>query len=326
MMGKCGWNGRKGWDKDMEQEKLYVIEEKTYEAHIDEEVHLYGLLHQLAFLAGKIKDREDVEAFIAAAKRYGQIADDKFDAWNIPGRYLVFGDKADLAGMKARELCELDAFYVECEDDEPEPGGGRQEEHYLIPGSGFRLLVSELHMFLVTWYSIAKCLSQAQNEKDFLRLQKKYGNYEKTLNRLRRKLGLSADSNFCQDELELGEQAVPGQVFCFFGDLGVGKTIFSQGFAKGLGVDDIVNSPTFTIVKEYDNGRLPLYHFDVYRIGDVDEMEEIGYNEMVYGDGVCLIEWANLIEEILPDHYQKITIEKDLEKGTDYRKITIEEV
>jgi len=116
------------------------------------------------------------------------------------------------------------------------------------------------------------------------------------------------------------------RVFCFFGDLGVGKTIFSQGFAKGLGVDDIVNSPTFTIVKEYDNGRLPLYHFDVYRIGDVDEMEEIGYNEMVYGDGVCLIEWANLIEEILPDHYQKITIEKDLEKGTDYRKITIEEV
>ena len=125
---------------------------------------------------------------------------------------------------------------------------------------------------------------------------------------------------------ELGEQAAPGQVFCFFGDLGVGKTIFSQGFAKGLGVDDIVNSPTFTIVKEYDDGRLPLYHFDVYRIGDVDEMEEIGYDEMVYGNGVCLIEWANLIEEILPEHYQKITIEKDLEKGVDYRKITIEEV
>ena len=108
--------------------------------------------------------------------------------------------------------------------------------------------------------------------------------------------------------------------------MGVGKTIFSQGFAKGLGVADIVNSPTFTIVKEYDDGRLPLYHFDVYRIGDVDEMEEIGYDEMVYGNGVCLIEWANLIEEILPEHYQKITIEKDLEKGVDYRKITIEEV
>ena len=116
MMGKCGWNGRKGWDKDMEQEKLYVIEE-----HIDEEVHLYGLLHQLAFLAGKIKDREDVEAFIAAAKRYGQIADDKFDAWNIPGRYLVFGDKDDLARLKALELCELDAFYVDCEDVEDQP-------------------------------------------------------------------------------------------------------------------------------------------------------------------------------------------------------------
>ena len=124
---------------------------------------------------------------------------------------------------------------------------------------------------------------------------------------------------------DLGQHAKPGQVFTLVGDLGVGKTIFSQGFAKGLGVDDIVNSPTFTIVKEYDNGRLPLYHFDVYRIGDVDEMEEIGYNEMVYGDGVCLIEWANLIEEILPDHYQKITIRKDLEKGFDYREIEMEE-
>ena len=132
------------------------------------------------------------------------------------------------------------------------------------------------------------------------------------------------ESNSREDTYRIGR--APGQVFCFFGDLGVGKTIFSQGFAKGLGVDDIVNSPTFTIVKEYDDGRLPLYHFDVYRIGDVDEMEEIGYDEMVYGNGVCLIEWANLIEEILPEHYQKITIEKDLEKGVDYRKITIEEV
>ena len=125
---------------------------------------------------------------------------------------------------------------------------------------------------------------------------------------------------------KLGEQAVSGQVFCFFGDLGVGKTIFSQGFAKGLGIQEIVNSPTFTIVKVYEKGRLPLYHFDVYRIGDVDEMEEIGYQEMIDGDGVCLIEWANLIEEILPEHYQKVTIEKDLEKGVDYRKIRIDEV
>ena len=107
------WNTRKGWDKDMEQEKLYVIEEKTYEAHIDEEVHLYGLLHQLAFLAGKIKDRRDMENLIDTARRYGEIADQMFDRWSIPGRYLVFGDKADLARLKALELCELDAFYIE---------------------------------------------------------------------------------------------------------------------------------------------------------------------------------------------------------------------
>lgn len=111
----------KGWDKDMEQEKLYVIEEKTYEAHIDEEVHLYGLLHQLAFLAGKIKDRRDMENLIDTARRYGEIADQMFDRWSIPGRYLVFGDKADLARLKALELCELDAFYVDCEDDEDQP-------------------------------------------------------------------------------------------------------------------------------------------------------------------------------------------------------------
>ena len=105
----------------MEQEKLYVIEEKTYEAHIDEEVHLYGLLHQLAFLAGRIKDEEDVFHVLDAAKRYGEIAEEKFQGWGIPGRYLVFGDKADLARLKALELCELDAFYVDCEDDEDQP-------------------------------------------------------------------------------------------------------------------------------------------------------------------------------------------------------------
>ena len=105
----------------MEQEKLYVIEEKTYEAHIDEEVHLYGLLHQLAFLAGKIKDRWDMENLIDTARRYGEIADQMFDRWSIPGRYLVFGDKTDLARLKSLELCELDAFYVDCEDDEDQP-------------------------------------------------------------------------------------------------------------------------------------------------------------------------------------------------------------
>ena len=110
------------------------------------------------------------------------------------------------------------------------------------------------------------------------------------------------------------------------GDLGVGKTVLTQGLAEGLGITEAVNSPTFTILQVYEEGRLPLYHFDVYRIGDVEEMDEIGYEDYFYGDGVCLIEWANLIEEILPEKYTEIRIEKDLEKGFDYRKITVTEV
>lgn len=125
---------------------------------------------------------------------------------------------------------------------------------------------------------------------------------------------------------KLGQEAKVGQVFTLLGDLGVGKTVFTQGMAKGLGIDGPVSSPTFTIVQEYDEGRLPFYHFDVYRIGDVEEMNEIGFEDYVYGEGVSLIEWANLIEEILPEHYTQIIIEKDLEKGFDYRRITIEEV
>lgn len=124
---------------------------------------------------------------------------------------------------------------------------------------------------------------------------------------------------------KLGRNAAPGQVYTLIGDLGVGKTVFTQGFAKGLGITEPVNSPTFTIVQIYEEGRLPFYHFDVYRIGDVEEMEEIGYEDCFYGEGVCLIEWADLIEEILPEHYTQITIEKDLDKGFDYRKITIKE-
>jgi tRNA threonylcarbamoyladenosine biosynthesis protein TsaE len=107
--------------------------------------------------------------------------------------------------------------------------------------------------------------------------------------------------------------------------LGVGKTVFTQGVAAGLGIEEPVNSPTFTILQIYEEGRLPFYHFDVYRIGDVEEMDEIGYEDCFYGDGVCLIEWANLIEEILPEHYTQITIEKDLSKGFDYRRITLED-
>ena len=124
----------------------------------------------------------------------------------------------------------------------------------------------------------------------------------------------------------LGKEAAPGRVFSLIGDLGVGKTVFTQGFASGLGISEPVNSPTFTILQVYDEGRIPFYHFDVYRIADVEEMDEIGYEDYFYGEGVCLIEWANLIDEIMPENYTKITIEKDLEKGFDYRKITIKEV
>lgn len=124
---------------------------------------------------------------------------------------------------------------------------------------------------------------------------------------------------------EMGEAARPGQVFTLNGDLGVGKTVFTQGLAKGLGIEEAVNSPTFTIVQVYDEGRLPFYHFDVYRIGDVEEMEEVGFDDYVMGEGVSLIEWADLIEEILPEKRTEIVIEKDLEQGFDYRKITIKE-
>lgn len=125
---------------------------------------------------------------------------------------------------------------------------------------------------------------------------------------------------------KLGEKAVPGQVFTLMGDLGVGKTVFTQGLARGLGIQEPVSSPTFTIVQVYEEGRLPFYHFDVYRIGDVEEMDEVGYDDYIMGDGVSLIEWADLIEEILPGKRTEVRIEKDLEQGFDYRKITIREL
>ena len=122
----------------------------------------------------------------------------------------------------------------------------------------------------------------------------------------------------------LGEQAKAGQIFCLNGDLGVGKTVFTQGFAKGLGIEENVNSPTFTIIQVYEEGRIPLYHFDVYRIGDPEEMYEIGYEEYFFGEGVCLIEWSKLIEELIPEEAINIEIDKNLEKGLDYRMITVE--
>ena len=123
---------------------------------------------------------------------------------------------------------------------------------------------------------------------------------------------------------KIGEAIRPGTIISLVGDLGVGKTVFTQGVAKGLGIHEPVNSPTFTIVQIYEEGRLPFYHFDVYRIGDIEEMDEIGYEDYFYGEGVCLVEWANLIEELLPEGVCQVKIEKDLERGFDYRRIHID--
>lgn len=122
---------------------------------------------------------------------------------------------------------------------------------------------------------------------------------------------------------QMGKATKPGQVYTLIGDLGAGKTVFTKGFAAGLGIEEPVSSPTFTVVQIYEAGRLPFYHFDVYRIGDAEEMDEIGYEDYIYGEGVSLIEWADLIEEVLPEHYTEVKIEKNLEKGFDYRRISI---
>lgn len=130
------------------------------------------------------------------------------------------------------------------------------------------------------------------------------------------------DETFALGE-HLGKIVKPGTVISLVGDLGVGKTVLTQGVARGLGIDEPINSPTFTIVQIYDEGRIPFYHFDVYRIGDISEMDEIGYEDYFYGEGVCIVEWANLIEEIMPENHSVVTVEKDFEKGFDYRKITL---
>lgn len=132
----------------------------------------------------------------------------------------------------------------------------------------------------------------------------------------------------CEEETfafgkELGQQAKPGAIYALLGDLGVGKTVFTKGLAEGLGISEPVSSPTFTVVQIYEEGRLPLYHFDVYRIADPEEMDEIGYEDYFFGEGVCLVEWANLIEELMPEQTVWVTITKDPDKGFDYRRIEV---
>ena len=121
----------------------------------------------------------------------------------------------------------------------------------------------------------------------------------------------------------LGRAAKPGEVYVLIGNLGVGKTVFTQGIARGLDIAEPISSPTFTIVQVYEEGRMPFYHFDVYRIGDIEEMEEIGYEDCFYGQGVSMVEWAELIQELIPEDAIPVLIEKDLERGFDYRKITV---
>lgn len=123
----------------------------------------------------------------------------------------------------------------------------------------------------------------------------------------------------------LGKEARSGQVYCLLGDLGVGKTVFTKGFAAGIGIDEHITSPTFTIINEYQLERFKFNHFDVYRIGSVDEMDELGYEDYFYGEDITFVEWANLIEEIIPKDAIWIEIAKDLEKGFDYRMIRIKD-
>ena len=192
-------------DKErMGQDMKYVIDSKVYENHINDEVHLYGLLHQLAFLAGKAKDEKDLENLAETAKRYGEIAEEKFAAWRIPGRYLVFGDRKDLAELKAAELTPLTAVLKEHDAKirEKQRAATADDPAYIISGGAFRMLVGDIRNLIVLYYSLARRLSEAETEKDFLRLKKKAGGYEKVLKKLFRNLGLPEDSNAAQDILE----------------------------------------------------------------------------------------------------------------------------
>ena len=123
-----------------------------------------------------------------------------------------------------------------------------------------------------------------------------------------------------------GEKAGPGEIYCLDGDLGAGKTVFAQGFARGLNVAEAVNSPTFTIVNVYESGRIPLYHFDLYRIEEPEEMEEIGYEDYFFGEGVCLVEWSELVPEIIPEHARHIHLNRSRKEGeTNIRLIRVDQ-
>ena len=133
----------------------------------------------------------------------------------------------------------------------------------------------------------------------------------------------SFSSEYTKDVGEkIGYKAKKGHIYCLNGDLGTGKTEFSKGFAKGLLIKEHITSPTFNIMNIYE-GRIPLYHFDVYRIKHIDEMYDTGYEEFFFGNGVCLIEWSNIIQELIPNYAININISKDINKGENYRLIEV---
>ena len=171
----------------------YVIDSKTHENHINDEVHLYGLLHQLAFLAEKAKDEKDLENLVETAKRYGEIAEEKFAAWRIPGRYLVFGDRSDLAELKAAELTPVTAVLKEHDAKirEKQRAATAHDPAYIISGSAFRMLVGDLFDLLAQYGFLHNRVLDIKTERQLARLQKNLSGEHPAIRRMYRRWGIS---------------------------------------------------------------------------------------------------------------------------------------
>lgn len=180
-------------DKErMGQDMKYVIDSKVYENHINDEVHLYGLLHQLAFLAGKAKDEKDLDNLAETAKRYGEIAEEKFAAWRIPGRYLVFGDRKDLAELKAAELTPLTAVLKEHDAKirEKQRAATAHDPAYIISGGAFRLLAADIFDLLAQYSFLRNRVVEVKTEKRLARLQKNLSGEHPAIRRMYRRWGI----------------------------------------------------------------------------------------------------------------------------------------
>ena len=180
-------------DKErMGQDMKYVIDSKVYENHINDEVHLYGLLHQLAFLAEKAKDEKDLENLAETSKRYGEIAEEKFDDWLIPGRYLVFGDRADLAEMKEAELTPLTAVLKEHDAKirEKQRAATAHDSAYIISGGAFRLLAADIFDLLAQYGYLRNRILNVKTERQLARLQKNLSGENPSIRRMYRRWGI----------------------------------------------------------------------------------------------------------------------------------------